>query len=266
MSRAVLPLFRKAMRDSRGGLLGWSLGHVGAILLYLPFYPSIGGNREMQSFFTDFPPEVVTLFGLDQLYSGPAYTQATYFGLTAFLLMAIAAVSWGAGAIAGDEESGGLELTLAHSVGRAQVLLERALALFARVVLVAGIAALAIWLIDDYAGLELDALNLVAVTAALVGLSSLVGSASLAAGAASGRRVVATSVGAGVAVLAYVLDAVSKTADLPWLGTLSPYHWAFAASPITDGFDWSGLALLAGTSAALVIVALLVFRSRDVGT
>ena len=263
--RAGLPLFRKELSDSRIGLLGWTLGHIGAVLLYLPFYPSIGGNREMQSFFTDFPPEVVTLFGLDQLYSGPAYTQATYYGLTAFLLLAIAAVSWGAAAIAGDEESGGLELTLAHGVSRAQVVLERALALVARVLVVTAVAGITVWLLNDSAQLAVEPSGLLAVSASLIGLSLVVGLASLAAGAITGRRSVATAVGAGIAVLAYVLDAVSKTANLPWLANLSPYSWAFGASPITDGFDLRGLTLLFATAAVLLVVAVGSFRRRDVG-
>jgi ABC-2 type transport system permease protein len=254
------------MRDSRLGLLGWTLGHVGTVLLYLPFYPSIGSNANMQAFFTDFPSEVVTIFGLDQLGSGAAYTQATYFGLVAFLLMAIAAISWGAAAIAGDEESGQLELTMAHGVGRAQVVLERALALVTKVAVVVVLASLAVWLLNDYAELELTATNVVAVSVALVGLSVTVGMAALAAGAVSGRRTVATTVGAGVAVMGYVLDAVSQTAHLPWLASFSPYHWAFGASPIVNGFDGAGLSLLAAAAAVFLVVAAAGFVRRDVGT
>lgn len=261
-----LPLWRKSLRDSRIGLLGWLLGNVGAILLYLPFYPSIGANTDMQAFFTDFPPEVVNLFGLDQLGSGAAYAQATYFGLTAFLLLAIAAISWGASAIAGDEESGVLELTLAHAVGRSQLVLERALSIVTRLVIVIAVASLTIWLLNGPAELDLRPGNLVAVSLSLLGLTLVVGFAALAAGAISGRRSVATSVGAGVAVLAYVLDAVSQTAGVPWLAAISPYAWAFGDSPIQAGFDWSGLALLFGATALLLIVARAAFRRRDVGT
>jgi ABC-2 type transport system permease protein len=49
--------------------------------------------------------------------------------------MTIASAGWGAAAVGGDEESGQLELTVAHGVTRIQVVLERALSLFLRVVL-----------------------------------------------------------------------------------------------------------------------------------
>ncbi|SDN65407.1 ABC-type multidrug transport system, ATPase component [Cryobacterium flavum] len=52
----------------------------------------------------------------DLAATGAGYTQATLFGLIGFLLLSIAATSWGAGALGGDEESGRLELTLAHGV------------------------------------------------------------------------------------------------------------------------------------------------------
>jgi len=262
---AVLPLFRKALTDSRRGLIGWTAGNIAAILLYLPFYPSIGANADMQQYFTDFPPEVVALFGLDQMYSGPAYAQATYYGLTAFLLLAIAATSWAAGAIAGDEETGGLELMLAHGVTRAQVVLERALALLARVVWLALSGALVIWALNDSAQLAITGSGLAGAALALTGLVMLAGTAALFSGAATGRRSYATAVGAGVAVLAYVLDALAKTTDLTWLGRLSPYRWAYGGSPISDGPDWQGLALLFGGATLLLLASVLVFRRRDVG-
>lgn len=265
-ARAAFPLFRKEMTNSLRGLIGWTVGNIAAIALYLPFYPSIGANQDMQEFFTDFPPEVVTLFGLDQLYSGAAYTHATYFGLTAFLLLSIAAISWAAAAIAGDEESGGLELTLAHGVTRTQVVLERASALLVRVGWLALSGTLVIWFLNDNAQLDIGGAGLVGAALSLTGLVTFVGMTALFTGAATGRRSYSTAVGAGVAVLAYVLDALAKTSDLPWLGHLSPYRWAYGGSPITSGPDWPGLALLFGGAALLLLAAVAVFRRRDIGT
>ena len=261
-----LPLFRHELRRSLRGLIGWSLGNAAAILLYLPFFPSIADSPDLAEFLTSFPPEVMVIFGLDQMATGAGYTQATYFALTGFLLFAIAAVSWGAGAIAGDEEGGGLELTLAHGVTRTQVVLERALALVVRIAIMAASGALVIAALDDVSRLSLDMVGLIAVSTSLVGLALLIGMASLLAGAASGRRSTATTVGAGVAVLAYILDAVSRTVDAGWMGAISPVGWAFGADPLTTGFDWPGLLLLFGCVAALLGAAVLAFQHRDVGS
>ena len=60
--------------------------------------------------------------------------------------------------------------------------------------------------------------------------------AALAAGAVMGRRVWGVGVGAGVAVVGYVLQAVANNSeDLDWLRVFSPFDWAFGDAPLTNG-------------------------------
>lgn len=259
-------LFRRAMSESWRGLIGWTLGLFAAVLLYIPFYPSIGGTDLVEIMSAMFPPEFASLFGLDRMADGAGYVQASYFGLTAYLLLAIAAIGWGTGSLARPEEDGSLELTLAHGVTRWQVVLEGTLALLVRLAVVATLGSLLIMALDGPAELGLDAVNLVAATVALFLLTALAGLAALGAGALTGRASVATGTGAFVAVAAYVLDAVSGVSGVAWLADISPYHWAFGLDPISSGFDWTGLALLAAACAAVVIVGGLQFNRRDVGT
>lgn len=263
MSRP-LPLARRDLAEGRRGHLGWSLAIVGVVLLYLPFYTSAGGSEMMQTYLDAFSPELARIFGLDRMATGAGYTHATYFGLTGFLLLAIAAVGWGAQAVAGDEEAGSLELTLAHGVSRPQVVLERSLALLAKLATLCAVGWVAVMALDRPSGLELDGGNVAAVSLALLGLTTLVGAAALAVGAVTGRRSYATAAGAGVAVLAYVLDAVAVTADQPWLRQFSPYYWAYRSDPITTGLDPGGLGLLFGGAALLTLAAALALTQRDV--
>jgi ABC-2 type transport system permease protein len=121
----VLPLFRRSIADGWRGLAGWTAGILVALFLYLPLYPSFGGNGQMQEMIDSLPPELVQTLSYDQIGSGPGYAQATFFGLIGFVLVTIAAVGCGTGAIANDEENGQLELTLAHGVTRGQLFAER---------------------------------------------------------------------------------------------------------------------------------------------
>ncbi len=259
-------LFRRELRESRPGLVGWILGLAAAVLLYMPFYPSVGGSELMETYVEMFPPEVSSVFGLDMMATGAGYAQASYFGLMGFLLLAIAAIGWGSRSIAGAEESGALELTLAHGVTRWQVLLEAGLALLVRIAVLSAVGSLLILALNGPAELELEPVNLLAVTVALFLLAGLVGIAALVGGALSGRRSVATGLGAITAVAAYVLDAVADMATVPWLAGLSPYHWAFGQDPITTGFDAGGLLLLLGLMLVLMAVGGWRFDRRDVGT
>lgn len=93
-----LPLFTRAFVDSWRSTLGWAAGLAATIFIYLPLYPSIGANPEMQRVMEAFPPEMIKALNYDQITSGPGYTQATMFGLIGFLLMTIASVAWGAAA------------------------------------------------------------------------------------------------------------------------------------------------------------------------
>ena len=259
-------LFNRELRESWRGLLGWSLGVAAVGLMYIPLFPSIGGAELMDSYMTMLPAEFSELFGLYPMTDGPGYTQATYFGLTAYLLLAIAAIGWGTAAVASREEDGSLELTLAHGVTRWQVFAEGALALLVRLAVLASVGSLLIWALNGSAQLNLDLGNLAAATLALFLVAALAGLSSLAAGAISGQRSVATAAGAFVAVAAYVLDAVAGIADVPWLVRISPYNWAFGQDPITTGFNGSGLLLLAAACALVVALGGWMFNRRDIGT
>ena len=262
----TLPLFRRAFFDTWRSTLGWALGLAAAIFLYLPLYPSIGGSAQMQEMIDALPAEMTKALNYDQIATGPGYTQATLFGLLGFLLMTIASVSWGAAAVGGDEESGQLELTLAHGVRRVQVVLERALALLLRVILLAALVGALVWLLNGSAqlGIELD--NLLGATVLFAGLALLSGTAALCAGAVTGRRTFGLAAGAAVAVLGYVFNAVGRQSkDVEWLLNLSPYHWAYGNAPVSNGADWPAAAWLWAISAALVALAAVALERRDVG-
>ncbi len=259
-------LFRRELTESWRGLIGWVLGVVAVVMLYIPFYPNIGGTDMMEVVTAMLPAEFASLFGLDRMASGAGYVQASYFGMTAYLLLSIAAVGWGTRSLARREEEGSLELTLAHGVTRWQVVLEGALALLVRLAVVTILGSLLIMALDGPAQLDLDFGNLFAATLAVFLVTGLAGLTALGAGALTGKVSAATGLGAFVAVAAYVLDAVSGLARVTWLAQISPYQWAFGADPITTGLDWSGLALLATACALVVLIGGLGFNRRDVGS
>lgn len=259
-------LLRHELTTSRRGVLAWAVSVAAAVLLYMPFYPSVGGSELVDTYLQMFPPELSSLFGLDMMATGAGYTQASYFGLLGFLLLAIAAIGWGSRSIAGAEETGALELTLAHAVTRWRVLLEATLALLIRVAALSIVGSAFIAALNGPAQLDLAPVNLLAVTVALFLLASLVGAAALFGGAVSGSRTLSTGLGALVAVGAYVLNAVADIANAAWFKQLSPFHWAFGQDPLSTGFDGGGLLKLLAAVILLTVVAGWRFARRDVGT
>lgn len=264
VSTPTFPIFLRLLLDGWRGQAGWSLGIAAVIGLYLPLFPSLQ-SPELAQLIDSLPAELVNALGFDQIASGAGYTQATFFGLLGFVLAVIASISWGAAFIAGTEETGRLELTVAHAVGRTQYALESAAALIVKMLALGAVAFLLILAMKSPAELDLSATHLLAVTLAWVSLGLLSGVAALAVGALTGRRSWAIGAGAGIAVLGYGFDAVgSMTEGLDWLSNFSPYHWAFGSNPLADGFDWGDLGLLWGLSAVLVGVTAWALSRRDI--
>lgn len=262
--RRPLPLLRRVLADGWRGLVGWSLGLAAVVGMYLPLYSTIGGNPEFLAIIESLPPELVAALSYDQITTGAGYTQGTVHGLIGFVLVTIAAISWGTSIIAGDEERGTLELTLAHGVGRAQLVLERFAAVALKLLALAMLLGLMVLGLNEPAGLELSLAGIAAGSLALLGLGLLTAGTSTLAGAIVGRTRIAVGLGAAIGVGGYALNALgNQNPDLEWLHALSPYHWAFGAEPLADGLDPLVGVLYAATAAA-VTVAVLAFRRRDV--
>lgn len=262
--RAPLPITRRWLSDGWRGQIGWTAGLSAVALLYLPLYPAMR-TPELTTLLDSLPPALVRTIGYEDIASGAGYTQATFFGLIGFVLITIAAISWGARYTGGAEESGLLELTLSHSVGRTQYALESALAILARLLLLGVAAFVVVWALNGPGELDLDPMNLLAVTLAWVGLGLVSAAAAFGVGAASGRRAWAVGGGAAVAVVGYVLQAVANNSpDLDGLRLASPYEWAFGQAPLSHGFDVPGMLALAGVSAVFVAVGTLALSRRDI--
>lgn len=260
----MLPLFRRNLADSWRGLIGWTAGVIGTLLVYLPLYPSFGGNGQMQALIESMPPELVKTLGYDTIGSGAGYAQSTFFALIGFVLLTIAAVGWGTGAIANDEENGQLELTIAHSVTRGQLLGERAAAVFLKLCWLGLVAVAVVLALNEPAELDIETGALIATATALVGITFLSAAAAVMVGAITGRRSWSLGAGAGIAVLGYVLNAIGNQGDeLDWLHAWSPYSWAFGTDPLLNGWDW-GIWLPFAVAAVGLVVGWLVFRRRDI--
>lgn len=260
----ILPVFRRSIRESWRSLIGWSLGIAAVLFLYLPLYPSFGASGQLEDVIKVLPKQLVETLGYDQITSGAGYAQSTFFGLMGFLLLTIAAVLWGSAAIAGAEESGRLELDLAHGIGRAQYALEAALAVLVRLLWLGAFSGALVFALDEPAQLDIHPPHIIGAALALTGLAYLSAAAALLAGALTGRRAWATGAAAAIAVLGYVFQAVAKQSDdVEWLNALSPYAWVYDQPPLREGVDVGGLLLLWGIAVALAAASALALSRRD---
>ncbi|MGA1775128.1 MAG: ABC transporter permease subunit [Nitriliruptoraceae bacterium] len=262
---AALREARWQIRRARRGLVGWAVALAAVAGVYIPFYPAIGGDQ-LQGMVDALPPELSQALGYDRIGSAAGFVTSTVYGLLGMALLLVFAIGTGARTVAGEEESGLLELAAAAPVRRTALLDGRALALVVRtalLVLVLFAASAALVRISDMdvavAGLAAGSLQLWLFTTA-------VGLVALAVGAATGRRVAGVAVGAALAVGGYVADAIAGLVpEAAWLVEVSPYAWFLGGDPLVAGVDGGGVVRLV----ALAVIAWLSGRTligrRDLG-
>lgn len=260
-----MPIFVQTLRESWKGLIAWAFALPAIMTLYLSFYATMDAGEGIQVFIDQLPSTMVAAFGFGDIGTGAGWAHSTFFGLLGLFVLVAVCVSWGARAIAGDEENGMLELTLAHRVSRSQVYFERLGALVARLAMLGLAASGWLMLLDGPNHLDLDFANIAPQVLAWTGIGLLCGTLALAVGAITGRRNHAVTAGAGLVVVAYLLNALGNvSADNDWMHLVSPVSWAYQNRPLLNGWDWEGLGLLYGISAVFVVAGWVVFTRRDV--
>lgn len=150
----------KSLRDARRGFLWWSLGLIGFVALIVSVYPTVHSNPSLNKLAQDYPQALKAFiaFGGQVDYTTPAgYLGIELFSLMVPLLLMIAAIGTGAGAIAGEEERGTLELLLANPVSRARVVLEKSAALALEIAALGLVLWLALWIGAIAAGMDISA-------------------------------------------------------------------------------------------------------------
>ena len=259
-------VFVESVRERGRSLIWWSLGLVALVGLTVAFYPSIEGDQSFSDFARDLPESVRGLFAGGELdiASPTGYLNSQIYALMAPLLLLVFSIGAGAGAVAGEEERGTLDLTLAHPVRRRGYALQRFLAL---TVLVAALAlallvcvAVGSWLVDLKIGFD----RLLVASAAAGLLALLFGGVALAAGAVMPGRTTAIAVAAGLAAASWLLDGLGRSVDvLDTLRPLSPYYQALGRNPLSEGGSLVAWTYLVAATCVCALAAAVGLERRD---
>lgn len=258
----------RTLRDARRGFVLWSAGLVGMVALMISVWPTVRDDPSLNDFAQRYPDAVKNMIGFGGAldYTTPAgYLGAEVFSFMVPLLLIIATVAAGSGALAGEEERGTMELMLAAPVSRDRIVAEKLAALVAEV---AGLATV-LWaaLLGGAAivDMKISAWHLAAATLSAFLVAVLYGTLALAIGAATGRRSLAIGLTAALAVAAYLVNVLAPLASsLAGVKRLSPFYYYASSDPLRHGIDAGGPALLAAVTAAAAVAAVLAFRRRDV--
>jgi ABC-2 type transport system permease protein len=180
------------------------------------------------------------------------------------LVIGALAITGASAATAGEEEDGILALVLAYPVRRSRLVIAKAAAIAAVVLII----AFAIWigLIVGVAlaggGITIAHITALAVQLAFFGLAT--GALAIALAAGTGRRSLATGIAAGVAILGWLINGFAPLVTaLSWLKYLSLFYYYTGHDPLTRGVGVGGLIVLGLVTLLLMAVAVASFERRD---
>lgn len=263
VGRNVSSIFGKTLTDHLiwVGLAASSLAGLGLVICLM-----FDGLKESLTKLSDnLPSSVDQLLGASDFGTPVGWVQAEMLSITVPLTMIAIAMLIGVGAVAGEESSGTLGLLMVAPVRRSRIIIEKAFALAAGVILVAAGCWIGLFVGSALGGLDLDAGNLVAAMAHQAALAIFFGMVALALGAAANSMV---SLGgtALFALAAYFGDWLLNLRDgLADFAVLSPWHYATAPQPLSNGVDVLDLSVLIGLSVLAVVLAIYAFDRRELG-
>ena len=257
----------KSLWDQRRSLLWWSLGILAMVLLLVLIYPSVRDVPEFQDVVDSLPEAMRNLFmgsGVVDLLSPTGYLNSRLFAFLAPALFLVYGIGQGTGGIAGEEERGTLELLLSAPISRWRVVLEKFGTLLLGTLVLSLVLFVGLWVSATAVDMDIAVNRLAQASASLALLTVTFGAVALAVGAATGRRGTAMGLTTGLAVAAYLIDALAPLVGLlDVLRPASPFKYYTSAVPLQNGLDPLHVGVLIVAALVLVAVAVLGIEKRD---
>jgi len=261
----LLALVLHTVKMQRRGAIIWGL----ALGLYsaamAASFTTFSGNAEqMNQLLEAYPKELLDAFGIKDLGDVENYLHSQVF-LLAPLALAFFPILTAAGAIAGAEERGTIDVLLGNPIPRWQLVVGSFAATALSLLLALAITGLLTWgtavLMDVDLSLESTAeavLNMWPVCLFFGGLAML-------CSALFHRRSLAVAVPAFLLFAMYLVDTIGRASeDLEDLRPASVFY--YYGSAIEEGIDWAHFGGVTLVALVFVLLAMLAFQRRDIYT
>jgi len=177
--------------------------------------------------------------------------------------MLLLTIGYGAACLAGQDEDGTLALMAALPIRRRAIVLQKAGAMALQALLLA-VAVTACVFAGRGFQLAVDPGNAVTVAVALTLMGVDFGLATMAVGAATGRRGTALGAGTSLAAASYLLSSLATTIAAIRPGRyLSLFYWSAGNDQISEGVSAADFTVLIAAGLCALIAAVGAFRRAD---
>ncbi|WP_227375567.1 ABC transporter permease subunit [Haladaptatus halobius] len=239
-------------------------------VLMVALFPSIeSSGAAIDEYWESLPPAMKAAFGV----SGGGFSISTLEGFLAveiyqffWLLMLGIYVAYVAGnLIAGDVERDRLDILLAAPISRSKVLVEKFVSLLSTILVLNVVVGVVVYGSIVAIGESISAADVAMVHLLSIPYLLACGAIGLLLSVIFNRADLAQRGGLGAVFALFLLDSVSESADVDWLGAISPTRYYDPTAILVSGeYDWMGAAVLLVGTVALVLVSRAIFRRKDI--
>jgi ABC-2 type transport system permease protein len=258
-------IFRYRLARLRGQILGWGIALALLGVLLVQFYSTIADQQQqLEQLLESYPKEFLAFFGGMSDFGTPSgYLSIEFFSYMP-LILGIFAVLIGSGLFADDEESGRLDLIMAHPISRTQIFWGRLGAFVAATVGILLLTWLGLMIPSELGAMPVAWYDLLLPFVSLLGILLLFGALALLFSQILPSRRMAAMVSGLILVAAYFIDGLSRiNADLNTVAELLPMRY-YQGGEALKGLNAGWFLALTGAALVFALLAWWRFEQRDI--
>lgn len=261
----MIGLMLHEVRVRRRTMVGWALGLGFFTIMYMSFYPSLPDellNLDMGSI------EIYQSLGVDSMATFQGYMQSTVLNFVPLLVGAFGIVL-GVGALAGEEDSGTLELLAALPISRLQLYFAKAAAIvfaaFLALLAVASATAAVFLAMESQIATPVTALDLFRVLTGHWLVAFIFLALGLFLGSLLPTRGSALAAGSALLVVSFFANNLAgMVTELETVQPLFPFsYFGRFADALTGDVPWDDVLILMAMGAVFLALGAASFRARD---
>jgi beta-exotoxin I transport system permease protein len=265
----LIALVMHTLRSQMRSVVIWGAALGLLSLITVAFFPSLEEQGDqLNELMKSYPPEMRELFGMGEgtdLATIEGFLASQVFSFMAPLALAFFPILASAGAIAGAEERGTIDVLLGNPIPRWQLVVGSFVATAISTIGIVAILSLFTWVPAVLLDVDLSLQQTAEATLNLWPLCVFFGGLALLCSAAFHRRVFAIAIPGFVLIATYFINALGNSVeDLEDAQPLTVFH--YYGSAIEDGIDWSNFSGVTLAALVLVLLAVFVFKRRDIYT
>ncbi len=261
----MMAVFRNALGKMLGQVAGWGLSLAVLAGYLLTFYDVVvKQGSELMRLIQGYPPELMAFFGdMSQLLTPGGFLHTELFSYMP-LILGFFSILAGSGMLAGDEESGTLDLVLAHPVSRLSLFVGRWLAMLAAHLGIVGLIWLGLAVGTSWSVIDVTVWELLLPCCSLLALLLLFAGLGLFLSMVLPSRRMAAMLAGVVLVGSFFLSGLARiNPDLQGAARLLPLEY-YQGGEAVGGLDLVWFFGLLGAAVVLTVLAAVLFQRRDI--